>query len=77
MGKTAFAIRHKLAVERIDFFAGCFFRGFGGSEIDLTRIEGKRKLSQNREPRDFDSTLQALDASGRTDLAEAMRDAKR
>ena len=48
-----------------------------GIEIDLTRIEGKRKLSQNREPRDFDSTLQALDASGRTDLAEAMRDAKR
>ena len=44
MGKTAFAIRHKLAVERIDFFAGCFFRGFGGSEIDLTRIFKVRHL---------------------------------
>lgn len=47
-----------------------------GIEVVLTRIEGKRKLSQNREPRDFESTIRALDACGRTDLALAMRRAK-
>lgn len=44
-----------------------------GIEIQLTRIEGKRKLSQNREARDFGSTLQALESRGRQDLADAMR----
>lgn len=44
-----------------------------GIEVELTRIEGKRKLSQNREARDFHGTVQALDARGRQDLADAMR----
>ena len=44
-----------------------------GIEVDITRIEGKRKLSQNREPRDFASTLQALDERGSVQLAAAMR----
>ncbi len=44
-----------------------------GIEIELTRIEGKRKLSQNREARDFESTVQALESCDRQDLAEAMR----
>ena len=44
-----------------------------GIEVDITRIEGKRKLSQNREPRDFASTLQALDERGSMQLAAAMR----
>lgn len=44
-----------------------------GIEVVLTRLEGKRKLSQTREPRDFESTVSALDACGQSDLAEAMR----
>lgn len=48
-----------------------------GIEIELTRIEGKRKLSQNREARDFDGTVQALDRGGRQDLAQVMRRTKK
>jgi transcriptional regulator len=44
-----------------------------GIEIELTRLEGKRKLSQNREPRDFASTVSALEERGRADLASAMK----
>ena len=44
-----------------------------GLEIELTRLEGKRKLSQNRDDRDFASILQALDDSGQAPLADAMR----
>lgn len=47
-----------------------------GIEVELTRVEGKRKLSQNREARDFESTAQALENRGRQDLAEAMRRTK-
>jgi transcriptional regulator len=43
-----------------------------GIEIDLTRLEGKRKLSQNREPRDFDSTVRELEQRGEAELASAM-----
>lgn len=44
-----------------------------GIEIELTRVEGKRKLSQNREPRDFESTVNALEERGREELASAMK----
>ena len=44
-----------------------------GLEVEITRLDGKRKLSQNRERRDFDSTLAALDARGEHALADAMR----
>jgi transcriptional regulator len=44
-----------------------------GLEIRIERLEGKRKLSQNREPRDFESVLDALEARGRGELAAAMR----
>ena len=44
-----------------------------GLEIEITRLEGKRKLSQNREPRDFASTVEALEKCGNLELAEAMR----
>ncbi len=47
-----------------------------GIEVELTRLEGKRKLSQNREARDFDSTVQALESRGRQDLAQTMRRTK-
>lgn len=51
-------------------------RNIVGIEIELTRVQGKRKLSQNRDPRDFDSTIRALEERGRGELASAMRRAK-
>ncbi|MFC4623385.1 FMN-binding negative transcriptional regulator [Comamonas nitrativorans] len=47
-----------------------------GIEIELTRIEGKRKLSQNRDARDFENTAQTLESRGRQALAVAMRRAR-
>lgn len=44
-----------------------------GIEIELTRVEGKRKLSQNRDARDFDGTVSALEERGREELALAMK----
>lgn len=43
-----------------------------GLEVAITRLEGKRKLSQNREPRDFDSTMEALKEQGNLELVSAM-----
>ena len=44
-----------------------------GIEVEITRLEGKRKLSQNREDRDFRSTVQALQDQGNSELAVAMQ----
>ena len=44
-----------------------------GIEIELTHLQGKRKLGQNREQRDFDGAVQALEARGNTVLAAAMK----
>lgn len=44
-----------------------------GIEIELDRIEGKRKLSQNRDARDFNGTVSALEGRGHASLAAAMR----
>jgi transcriptional regulator len=44
-----------------------------GIEIELTRLEGKRKLSQNRDARDFEGTVRALEDRGRQELASAMK----
>jgi Transcriptional regulator len=46
-----------------------------GIEIELTRLEGKRKLGQNREARDFEGAVHALQERGHEDLALAMRQA--
>lgn len=43
-----------------------------GIEITLTRIEGKAKLGQNREPRDRQGAIEALRQRGDGNLAEAM-----
>lgn len=47
-----------------------------GLEVAITRLEGKRKLSQNREPRDRDGAIDALRARGRDALSDAMARAK-
>lgn len=44
-----------------------------GIEVELTRLEGKRKLSQNRDVRDFEGVVRALEVRGHHDLALAMR----
>lgn len=44
-----------------------------GIEVAITRIEGKCKLSQNRDQRDFDSTVAALEQRGSLSLATSMR----
>lgn len=48
-------------------------RAIVGIEVRITRLEGKRKLSQNREPRDREGTITALDERGRAPLAQAMQ----
>jgi transcriptional regulator len=47
-----------------------------GIEIAITRLEGKRKLSQNRERRDFDGAVSALRERGQEALAAAMLQAR-
>ena len=44
-----------------------------GIEVEVTRLEGKRKLTQNRDARDFASVVRALEDSGQSELAEAMK----
>ena len=44
-----------------------------GIEIAITRLEGKTKLSQNRETRDRQSAAQTLIRQGQTQLGEAMQ----
>lgn len=44
-----------------------------GMEIDVTRMEGKRKLSQNRTDEDFAGAVRGVEGSGNVALAAAMR----
>lgn len=43
-----------------------------GLEIEVTRLEGKRKLGQNREARDQDGAIRALHERGMQELSLAM-----
>jgi transcriptional regulator len=46
-----------------------------GIEISITRLEGKSKLSQNREVYDRLTAAEVLASQGEVELAQAMRDA--
>jgi transcriptional regulator len=46
-----------------------------GLEVRITRLDGKRKLSQNHEARNRAGVIQGLEARGNPGLAQAMRDA--
>ncbi|KXU37198.1 transcriptional regulator [Ventosimonas gracilis] len=46
-----------------------------GIEIEITRLIGKSKLSQNKEVRDIKGAAQVLQRQGHLELAEAMRQA--
>ncbi|HOA95900.1 MAG TPA: FMN-binding negative transcriptional regulator [Quisquiliibacterium sp.] len=48
-----------------------------GVEIEVVRLEGKRKLSQNREARDVDGAVRALQERGQVPLSDAMSGARR
>ncbi|WP_313083490.1 FMN-binding negative transcriptional regulator [Pulveribacter sp.] len=50
-------------------------RAIVGIELAITRIEGKRKLSQNRTAPDRDGAVAALRERGHSALAQAMHDA--
>jgi transcriptional regulator len=47
-----------------------------GLQIAIERIEGKAKLSQNREPRDRLGAADTLTESGKSELAKSMRGAE-
>ena len=47
-----------------------------GIQVLIERLEGKAKLSQNREPRDRLNAAANLLEKGETELAEAMRKAE-
>jgi len=47
-------------------------RAVVGIEVDITALEGKSKLSQNREPRDVAGAVQMLRQRGSAELAQAM-----
>jgi transcriptional regulator len=53
-------------------------RGIVGIELRITRLEAKRKLSQNRSAEDVDGVIEALDAGtpAQRDVAADMRRAK-
>jgi transcriptional regulator len=47
-----------------------------GLEVEVTRLEGKRKLGQNRDERDLDGAVQKLRERGQAPLADLMAGAK-
>ncbi len=53
-------------------YLDAMLRAIVGIEIAVTRLEGKAKLSQNKEPRDRQGAVEALHARGRAPLAQAM-----
>ncbi|MFM8609669.1 MAG: FMN-binding negative transcriptional regulator [Burkholderiaceae bacterium] len=55
-----------------DYIDG-MLRNIVGIEVAITRIEGKAKLSQNREPRDRLNAAEVLAQRGDAELAQAMR----
>lgn len=48
-----------------------------GIEVEVARLEGKRKLSQNRETRDFEGAVGALHDRGNEPLSSAMASTRR
>ncbi len=53
-------------------YIDAMLRAVVGLEIDITALEGKSKLSQNREPRDIAGAVQMLRQRGSDELAQSM-----
>lgn len=58
-----------------DYIDG-MLRAIVGVEIEIQRMEGKAKLSQNREDRDRLNAAEVLATRGAEELAQAMRQAR-
>lgn len=58
-------------------YIGSMLKAIVGIEVLVTRMEGKRKLSQNKEARDRDGAAQGAERVGNGGLAQAMREAAR
>jgi transcriptional regulator len=48
-----------------------------GIEVEISRVQGKRKLGQNRDARDLEGAVRALRDRGQTALADAMEGERR
>jgi transcriptional regulator len=66
----------KMGDSPADYIDG-MVRAIVGIEIAITRLEGKSKLSQNREARDVQGAVQTLRERGQAALAQAMADPPR
>lgn len=53
-------------------FTDTLLKAIVGIEIEITRLEGKRKLSQNKEVRDIEGAGHTLVARGHEALGQAM-----
>jgi transcriptional regulator len=53
-------------------FIDTLLKAIVGIEIEITRLEGKAKLSQNKEARDIQGAGEALAARGERLVGEAM-----
>ncbi|MCC2959726.1 FMN-binding negative transcriptional regulator [Massilia sp. IC2-278] len=66
------ALPWKMADSPREFIDG-LLQAIVGIEIEITRLEGKSKLSQNKDARDLRGAIEGLAAVGRNDVAEAMQ----
>ena len=66
----------KMGASSADFIDG-MLKAIVGIEITVTRLEGKAKFSQNREPRDRVGAIDTLRERGHEDLAALMEQAHR
>ncbi|WP_198088126.1 FMN-binding negative transcriptional regulator [Variovorax sp. E3] len=57
-------------------YLGQMLKMIVGLEVEITRLEGKRKLGQNREPRDLGGAIDALRERGASELSSAMARAR-
>jgi len=64
----------KMGDSPLDYIAS-MLRAIVGIEIEIKRMEGKAKLSQNREDRDRFNAADTLLSKGAEGLARAMREA--
>ena len=70
--ETSQAVPWKMANSPRAFIDG-LLAAIVGIEIEITRLEGKSKLSQNKEARDLRGAIEGLEAAGRNDVAQAMQ----
>jgi len=65
----------KMADSPRDFIDG-LLQAIVGIEIEITRLEGKAKLSQNKDARDLQGAVDGVRAAGHDTIADAMRTGK-